>query len=110
LKLVYFAFPYTEDPINCCKEIQTKVQHILDVSEDIVPLVPHFMFDALYDFPHGNTHVEFLEYEVELISRCDIFCYDPERVSVGVAWELAIAKKFGVKVMSYIDLTREVSE
>lgn len=103
LKKYYFSYGYTRDPKEMTEEVRGKVLAILEVRKDIYPAVPHFMFDALYNFPVGYSHPEMAYWEVEEISRCDAFVYDPymAETSAGVKWELAIAKKFNKPIFTY---------
>jgi len=101
LKVYYFSYGYTRDPMRMTKEVQKKVHEILLKRDDILPVVPHFIFDALFNFPKGYTHPEMAHWEAEIISRCDGVVYDPALVSAGCRWEVAIAQKLGVPVWTY---------
>jgi len=110
MKLAYFSYPYSDNPRKRTEEIKKIVRKILERHKDIVPLIPHLVFDALYDYPKGYTHPEFSDMELELISRVDLFVYDPKDAlrSRGVRWELAYAKRCrGVKIITYDELMKE---
>ena len=104
LFLVYVSYPYSEDPIGTSKEIQVWAQRILKRFSDLVLLIPHFTFDAVWDFPNGYTHPEMAVQELELIKRMDILVYDPKRVSAGVRWEIAYAEHIGVPILTTEEL------
>jgi len=86
------------------KKVQKMVHEIVEKRADIVPVVPHYIFDALYDFPTGYSNQLDLvtHWEAEIISRCDGVVYDPTMSdSAGVKWEVAIAQKLGIPVFTY---------
>lgn len=102
--VVYVSYPYSEDPVRTTKEIQEIAQRILAKWDDLILLIPHFVFDAIWDFPQGYTHPEISTLELELISRVDIFAYDSKKVSTGVRWELAFARHSGVPIITLDEL------
>ncbi|MEM2367017.1 MAG: hypothetical protein QXQ50_02140 [Candidatus Bathyarchaeia archaeon] len=104
LKLVYFSYPYSDNPRARTEEIKTFVQLVLAKHGNIVPVIPHLMFDAIYNFPEGYSHPEFSVMEFEVISRCDCLAYDPNEVSSGVRWEVAFAKWLGKPVLTFKEL------
>jgi len=108
LKFVYFSYPYSDNPRQRTEEIKRKVREILQKRKDLVPLIPQLIFDALYDFSEGYTHPEFSIMEFELISRCDLFVYDPEHLefSRGVRWEFAFAKWLKKECKTYDEILR----
>lgn len=116
MKVIYFAYPYSDNPKKRSEEIKKLIQKLLEVRSDIVPLVPHYIFDALYDFPDGYTHEEFGEMELELISRCDALCPVPpvtprHAISKGVRWETAFVRwlrhhSVDVEIVEWKDLMR----
>jgi len=109
MKLAYFSYPYSDNPRKRTEEIKQKVRQILKLHSDIVPLIPHLIFDALYDFPAGYSHPEFSIMEIELISRCDIFCYNPEHLEIsrGVRWEYSFAKWLNKEILTYQELIKK---
>lgn len=104
LKLVYFSFPYSDNPKGRTEEIKIFVQLVLAKHKNIVPIIPHLMFDSIYNFPEGYTHPEFSLFEFEVISRCDVLTYDPNHVSSGVRWEIAFAQWMGKKIVTFEEL------
>jgi hypothetical protein len=104
--LVYFSYPYTRSPVLTSAEIMKKVVAIVNTHKNIVPLVPHFMFDALFQFPAGYTHEEIGLWEARIISVCDAFVYDPENSSTGVRWEKVIAHLAGVPIFKIEEVYR----
>jgi len=113
LKVYYFSYGYSRNPVEMTKKVQELVHKILEKRLDIVPVVPHFIFDALFDFPVGYSHPEMSHWETEIISRCDAVVYDPKmHDSAGVKWEVAIAQKMGIPVFTYDEVLegRDVNE
>jgi len=119
MKVYYFAYPYSSAPIPNAVEVSAKVRHILEKRKDIVPIVPHWAFDALYNFPTGYSHPEMAHWEVEIISRCDAVVFEPSVTEKaqkeknkggysGVIWEVAIAQKFGTNVWTYDEVEKGV--
>ena len=104
MKLVYFSYPYSSNPTLRTREVAKLVHKILKKHKDFVPFVPHFALDALYDFPKGYTHLDFPKMEYEIISRCDLFVYSPNRLSTGVYWELCFARWKRIPVKTYEEL------
>jgi len=45
--------------------------------------------------------------EIEIISRCNLFVYDPANMGCGVRWELCIARWFGIRIATYEELLRK---
>ena len=104
LYLVYVSYPYSEDPVGTSEEIQAWAQRIQKRFDDLVLLIPHFIFDAVWNYAEGYTHPEIAVQELELIKRMDIFVYDPKRVSTGVRWEKAYAEHVGVPILTMEEL------
>ena len=106
---VYFAYPYTQDPEKCTKEIKTLVTELITERAgilgvyDVVPIVPHVTFDSLFDYPSGYGHIFMLGWEFYVIDRmCDLICFAPtERVSSGVSWEHEFAKYVDTSELGY---------
>lgn len=104
LYLVYVSFPYSEDPVKTTLDVQLWAQRVLKKFDDLVLLIPHFVFDAVWNYPEGYTHPEMAVQELELIGRLDIFVYDPKRISAGVRWEMAYAQHIGVPILTMEEL------
>jgi len=104
MKLVYFSYPYSDNPEKRSEEVKNFVTTVLARHTDIVPIIPHLAFDGLFNFPQGYTHLEVLLMELEIISRCDFVVYSPDHVSSGVAWEIAFAKWLGKPVLTFQDV------
>jgi len=92
--LAYLGYSYTRDPRGTAAEVKELAKKILVARDDIILVVPHFTFDAIWDFPVGNSHPELSRLEVELINRVDMFIYEPEdlRHSPGTRWEKSVAE------------------
>ena len=106
VKLYYFAFPYTRDPKETTLVVQRRVLRILIVRKDIVPIIPHLAFAAIYSYPEGYSLSCVRDWEFEIIKRCDAFVYDPNVHSVGVMWELTIARGFNKPIYTYEQIFR----
>jgi len=109
MKLVYFSYPYSDNPKRRTEEIKQIVRKILQQKRDIVPLIPHLIFDALYDFPEGYSHPEFALMEFYIISKCDLFVYPKQLIwkSPGCRWERAFAMFLQIPVITYRELLEE---
>lgn len=93
--LAYLAYPYSADPKRYTQEIfeiAVKIISKFQLNKEIVPVVPHLMFDP---FHHHVADELILEWELETISRCDIFVVCSDKLSPGMMWELAYAQRLG---------------
>ena len=104
LYLVYVSYPYSEDRFKTTDEVKVWAQKVLKRFDDLVLLIPHFVFDAVWEFPNGYTHPEMAVQELELIKRIDVFVYNPKRISAGVRWEMAYAEHIGVPILTMEEL------
>ncbi len=109
--IIYCSYPYSDNPkgrtgqINqICKRIYERC--IPDV--DLVLLIPHNIFDAVFDYPIGDSNEWMLGAELYLIERCDAFAYSPGNQSSGTKWERAYAEKLGLPVLTYDQLLQGV--
>jgi len=104
--VVYLSYPYSADPEKYTKEIKKIAREIMANNKDLILLIPHYVFDAVFDFQSGygstQRHIGFLE--LALISRCDIFAYDPDKTSAGVIWEMCFAKLVKIPIMTMEEL------
>lgn len=104
-KLIYFAYPYSSDPLERTEEIKKLVRAVVDVRKDIVPIVPHVTFDALFDYPTGYSHFFIGRWELEIISRCDYICFAPTDIkSLGCVWEREFAIWADTPIVDYAHL------
>lgn len=106
-KKIYFAYPYTSDPIERTKEVKKKIQELIKVRKDIVPFVPHLMFDELLDLPAGYDCQFVLGWEYEVIASMDYFYVIPhpkEIATAGIYWESEFARRVDVPRVSWIHL------
>ena len=110
LKLTYFSYPYSDSPRERTAEIRAIVHGVVRVRHDIVPLVPHLMFDAIYNFPAGYTHEEMCLWEILLIAASHQLAYVPMEVSAGVTWERCIAKAFCKPIFTVNELIDNVDK
>ena len=104
LYLVYVSYPYSEDRFKTTDEVKAWAQKVLKRFDDLVLLIPHFVFDAVWDYPEGYSHPEMTVQELKLIKQMDIFVYNPKRVSAGVRWEKAYAEHIGVPILTMEEL------
>ena len=96
-KLVYISYPYSDDPLKRSEEVKALAQTLAERRPDIIPIIPHFVFDAWWDFPEGYTHPEFGEQELEVIFNCAAITSPPpmsdhKSLGGGVRWENAFAR------------------
>lgn len=101
MKLYYFAYPYSCNPQETTKQVQRLVLEILKKRRDILPIIPHFAFASIYGYPKGYTLNCIRDWEFEIIKRCDALVHDPNLESVGVKWEITIARALGKPVYTY---------
>ena len=109
LYLVYCSYPYSDNPKERTNQIKVWAQRILEQFDDLVLLIPHFVFDAVWadvkgNLPKGYEHTKIAEQEFELIKRCDIFTYAPEQMSSGVIWEKSFASRIGKPIFTFSEL------
>lgn len=106
--IVYMSYPYSEDPDQTTEEVKGCAQILLNEHDDLVLLVPHFVFDQLWaedgKLPEGYTHPEIAIQELALIHKVDIFAYDPRRVSSGVRWEMSFAEYMQIPILTFEEL------
>ena len=106
--MIYCSYPYSDDPtkrtglINAiCRGIY-RTAHAKD--NDLILLIPHNVFDRVFDFPVGNSNRWMCLCELTLIERCDAFAYDPEEMSPGVIWEKTFAEMIGKPIFTYEEI------
>jgi len=58
MKVGYFSYPYSRNPKATTKEIKRIVRKVKEIHPNIVALIPHLVWDELYDLPQGYTHTE----------------------------------------------------
>lgn len=105
---VYCSYPYTKDPKGTTAEINKKCKEIYEATipngNDLILLIPHNVFDHVYDFPVGDSNSWMSILELGLIERCDIFAFDPANVSTGCHWEKTFAELIGKPITTYAEL------
>ena len=76
--------------------------------KDIIPFVPHVMFDAILGTPEGYSNSFVLEWELYIIDRCDGICLPtpmtPCDRPCGTLWERAYTRHAGKPVYDYDEL------
>jgi len=118
LKLIYVAYPFTDDPAARTREVCEHVRKLIKVRKDIVPFIPHICFDQLlvedgqYAKGYAPDNVFVLEWELLILDRCDGITFPPypsDAKSAGIWWELATARHAGLKVYSFKKLLTGLS-
>lgn len=102
--VVYVSYPYSDNPQKRTKEITEWAQKILAKTDDLVLLIPHLVFDAVWLFPAGYTHEEIAVQEYKIIETVDLFVYDQNNISTGVRWEKMYAKRIGKPILTMEEL------
>lgn len=106
--MIYCCFPYTEDPALRTEQINKIARDIYETTlpngNDLILLIPHNVFDRVFDFPIGNSNAWMLQCEYNLIAKCDAVAYHPKFVSTGVTWELEFAKAIEKPIFTYEQL------
>ena len=114
-KIIYFAYPYSDNPLERTEEIKEYIRDLCKVRTDIVPIVPHTTFDAIWDYPSGYSN-HFIDlnmgvWEFEIIARADYICFPPPKTPAkrlcGVVWEGVFAKWFGTPMVDWFYLIEE---
>lgn len=98
-KRIYFAYPYSDDPVERTEEIKQRIRELVEIRKDVVPLIPHLMFDELFDHPGGYMLMFIGPWEFEVIADADYICLPPlitpcER-QCGTVWERVFAGWIG---------------
>ena len=107
MKIVYFSFPYTSNPKKNTEKVKSLARAFYSKHEDVILLIPHLVFDAVYNFPCGYAlSPTILIKEIILIEKSDVFMYCKSALSCGVLWELAIAKRLGKEIWIYEEMMK----
>jgi hypothetical protein len=104
MKLIYFAYPYSDDPLRRTAELKSLLVRLIAARKDIVPFAPHFAFDAIMGYPKGYSNLYVLDWELVIISRCDAICFPAPLTpaeSQGCAWERAFSRFIGIPEVEY---------
>jgi hypothetical protein len=108
LKVIYVGYPYTDDPKKRAEEIRMLIEDLVEVRQDIIPIVPHLAFDAIWLFPEGYDKQFVLVWELEVIAHCGGVCFpeplSPAKQICGVLWERAFAKWLKLPEYDYYEL------
>lgn len=106
--MIYCSYPYSEDPEKTTQAINAICRDIYYTAHardnDLLLMIPHNIFDSVFDLPIGDSNYWMPLCELTLIERCDAFAYDPLRMSAGVVWEKAYAEKIGKPIYTYDQL------
>ena len=107
--MIYCAYPYSKDPLGTTLKITQMCKEIYEVTHarglnDLLLMVPHNIFDKVFNFPVGYSNAWMAFCELTLISKCDAIAYDPDEHSVGVVWEVSFAQHQGIPVCTYAEL------
>jgi len=97
-KIVYIAGPYTKGDV--AMNVREAIMYAKKLLENgFIPFVPHL--SHFWDMIFPKDHDEWLEYDLQILSRCDIVLRIPGKSS-GAKREIKEAKKLGIPV--YDDL------
>ncbi len=106
--LVYCSFPYSDDPERRTEQINSTCKEVYQAAHakdnDLILLIPHNIFDRVFNFPVGNSNEWMCPCELTLIDICDAVAYDPCFSSPGVVWEKAYACHVGKPLLTYEEL------
>jgi len=102
---IYFAYPYSDDPLKRTREIKLLIQGLVNIRKDIAPLIPHLMFDELFDHPDGYTLMFIGPWEFEVIKDADYICFPtpmtPALRQCGTIWEKVFAIWYGTPAIEW---------
>ena len=101
----YLAYPYTDDPERRTREaaaIAAKI--VLGTKARVAIIIPHYCFDkVLINFIEQGNWLFVFDWELATIEQCDIFiigCPLDYKVSPGMCWEAAFARRIGKPVLT----------
>ena len=102
--LVYIASPYTRG--NVCKNIRSSIDAFVALlnTGDIVPISPISMTHTI-DIVHPHSWLRWMEYDMDLIARCDavwrinsVWGEYVQEESRGADMEVTEAERLGIPV------------
>ena len=100
MKLIYVCAPYSgavEKNVNRAKEY---ARRILEFEPDATPIVPHLMFEDIFD--EDKQRAEVMEACKAVLSRCDELWVFGLRISQGMAEEVIHALSKGIKLRQLV--------
>lgn len=106
-KMIYVCSPYRaetdEEVKNNVDYAIGSCRYVIDNVPDAVPLAPHIYFTQFLNDRAAADRLKGIEAGIALLGLCDELWVFGEKISDGMAAEIAYAKKAGIPVC-YIDL------
>jgi hypothetical protein len=99
LPLVYIASPFAGDPERNAKRARGYCR--LAVSKGYIPLAPHLLYPQFMDDEDKKQRELGLRFALTLLGKCDELWVFGERVSSGMAQEIAKAKKRNMPIRCF---------
>ena len=97
-KLVYICAPFradtadkVHDNIAIAKKFARKAY-----DDGLIPIVPHVCSPAIFGFHTKDILV--VEYDLELLKRCDLMWVCGDRISKGMQTEINFCKEKNIKI------------
>lgn len=104
--LVYICSPFAGDIDHNISRAQGYCRFA--VSGGYIPLAPHLHFPQFMDDSDKESRELGLSFTLTLLAKCDAVWIFGERVSEGMAREIAEAKKRGIPIRFFNDRCEEV--
>jgi hypothetical protein len=105
--LVYLASPYAKGLQNKNLRAHLDMFHVLRSDGVVTPIAP--LLSVFADLVHPDAEINWLEYDLELLARCDgLIWFDAvledyiQRESSGRDLEISFAKKRGIQVFDSV--------
>jgi hypothetical protein len=105
--LVYIASPFTEETESNISKARSYCRFA--VTRGCMPIAPHLLYPQFMDESDAAQRVLGLRFALILLGKCDELWVFGERVSEGMAGEIANAKKRGMPI-KYFNQNCEVKE
>ena len=105
--LVYIAFPFAGDAECNTRKAQDYCRFA--VSKNYVPLAPHLMYPQFLDDNDKSERELGLFFALVLLGKCDELWIFGERISNGMAREIAKAEKRGIPIKRFNSKCKEVT-
>lgn len=95
MKLIYICAPYSGDISNNVNRSRQYAERVIAENRDFVPVVPHLMFDGVYDDETERERV--MEACVKVLSTCDELWVFGLKITSGMAEEIIYALENGIR-------------
>lgn len=106
--LVYVASPFAGDTDNNISMARSYCRFA--VGKGRVPLAPHLLFPQFMDDGDKEQRELGLLFALILLDKCDELWVFGERISMGMAAEIAKAKRKGIPIRYLSDKCEEVTQ